>query len=120
MVNDHDESYYARKPYYVSVQAGSILEDPEATAYELAITANEEELNRLQELFEEYATMDEASMLHFGKNPFGAAVTDNDAQLNAGTDGILLDIYRLLYELGTPETKNHISTMGLFREGSLG
>ncbi|RAP77833.1 hypothetical protein [Paenibacillus montanisoli] len=116
MVNDHDESYYARKPYYVSVQAGSILEDPEAAAYELAITANEEELNRLQELFEEYATMDEAQTGHFFITPYSSA---SDRQMNAGTDGILIDIYRLLYELGTPETKNHIATMGLFREGSL-
>ncbi|SDX39752.1 hypothetical protein SAMN05518855_101399 [Paenibacillus sp. CF384] len=116
MVNDHDESFYARKPYYVSVQAGSILEDPEATAFEFEVTANEEELNRLQELFEEYASMDEAQTGQYGMKMFSSA---SDKQMNAGVDGILLDVYRLLYELGTSETKNHIATMGLFPEGSL-
>ncbi|MBP3961441.1 hypothetical protein [Paenibacillus lignilyticus] len=116
MVNDHDESFYARKPYYVSVQAGSILVDPEATAFEFAITANEEELNRLQELFEEYASMDELQASQYATAPFSSA---SDKQMNAGVDAILLDVYRLLYELGTTETKNHIATMGLFPEGSL-
>ncbi|SEM65892.1 hypothetical protein [Paenibacillus sp. OV219] len=116
MANDYDESYYARKPYYVSVQAGSILEDPGATAYELAITANEEELNRLQELMEEYATNDERQVFHFASTPFSSA---SDRQINAGIDGLLVDIYRLLSELGTSETKEHIATMGLFPEGRL-
>lgn len=116
MVNEQDEAYYARKPYYVSVQAGSILEDPSAAAYELAITANEEELNRLQELMEEYATSDERQLFHFASTPFSSA---SDRQINASVDGLLVDIYRLLYELGTSDTKHHIATMGLFPEGRL-
>ncbi|NBC67835.1 hypothetical protein GT003_02375 [Paenibacillus sacheonensis] len=116
MANEHEASAYERKTYYVSVQAGSILEDPTATSYELVITANEEELNRLQELFEELASMDEAQTAVYGLTPFSSA---SDKQINAGTDGLLEDIYRLLYELGTDETKRHVATMGLFPEGSL-
>ncbi|WP_258171340.1 hypothetical protein [Paenibacillus sp. R14(2021)] len=116
MANEHEESYYARKTYYVSVQAGSILEDPTVTAYELVITANEEELSRLQELMEELSSMDEAQTIHFAKTPYSPA---SDHEINAGVDGLLVDIYRLLYELGTDETKHHVATMGLFPEGSL-
>ncbi|QHT62105.1 hypothetical protein GXP70_20400 [Paenibacillus lycopersici] len=119
MANEHDAAYDDRKPYYVSVQAGSILEDPTAAAYELAITANEEELNRLQELLEEYSSMDEKQVMDYWTNPFIGAGVDNDRLLNEGTDGLIVDIYRLLYELGTDETKHHVATMGLFREGSL-
>ncbi|QHW35319.1 hypothetical protein GZH47_27275 [Paenibacillus rhizovicinus] len=119
MANEHEASKNDRKPYYVSVQAGSILEDPTVAAYELAITANEEELNRLQELFEEYSSMDEKQITDYWTNPIIGAGVDNDLILNAGTDGLLVDIYRLLYELGTEETKHHVATMGLFREGSL-
>ncbi|SFJ11273.1 hypothetical protein SAMN02799624_03303 [Paenibacillus sp. UNC496MF] len=119
MANEHEASYYDRKPYYVSVQAGSVVEDPTVTGYELAIAANEEELNRLQELLEEYATMDEAQTAANWTNPFWGAATDSDKRMNAGTDGLLVDIYRLLYELGTDETKRHVATMGLFPEGSL-
>lgn len=111
-----NDSYFERKTYYVSVQAGSILEDPEAAAYELVINANEEELNKLQELFEELVSMDEAQAFHFLRSPYGTA---SDAQINAGVDWFTKEIYRMLYQLGTQETRNHIATMGLFPEGSL-
>lgn len=113
---DDTNSYYDRKTYYVSVQAGSILEDPQAAAYELVIHANEEELNKLQELFEELVSMDEAQTFHFLRSPYETA---SDRQMNAGVDGFLEDIYKLLYQLGTSETRRHIATMGLFPEGSL-
>jgi hypothetical protein len=116
MANEHEASYNERKTYYVSVQAGSIVEDPTVTSYELVVTANEEELNRLQELLEEYSSMDEAQTAVFGMTPYSSA---SDKQMNAGVDGLLVDIYRLLYELGTDETKHHVATMGLFPEGSL-
>ncbi|UVI28201.1 hypothetical protein [Paenibacillus spongiae] len=113
----HDrEAFYERKHYYVSVQAGSILEDPEAAAFELEIVANEEELNRLQELFEELSSEDEAEMAHFTSHPFGSAPVE---RMNSAYDGFIEGIYKQLYELGTPETKRHIKTMGLFPEGTL-
>ena len=80
------------------------------------IEANKEELNRLQELFEELATMDEAEAFHFTRHPYGTAPIE---RISAGYDGFIEDIYRLLYQLGTPDTRAHISTMGLFPEGSL-
>ncbi len=113
MANNQDEAFYARKPYYVSVQAGSILEDPTAAAYELAIEANDEERGRLEELFGELSSIDEAQAMHFAQSPFGSA---SDEQINRGVDGFLVDIYKLLYKLGTPETRSHIATMGLFSE----
>ena len=78
------EAFYARKHYYVSVQAGSILEDPEAAAYELEIWANEEELNRLQELFEELVSEDEAEAAHFTSHPFGSTPVE---RINSAYDG---------------------------------
>lgn len=116
VTNNQDEAFYARKPYYVSVQAGSILEDQTAAAYEQVIEANEEEVRQLKELFGELSSMDEAEAIHFGLNPFESASSE---QINRGVDGLLVDIYKLLYKLGTPETRSHIATMGLFREGSL-
>jgi hypothetical protein len=105
-----------RKTYYVSVQAGSVLEDPKVASYELEIQASEEELNKLQELFEEYSSADEAEMIHFHKHPFGTAPVD---RMNAMTDHYIEEIYKLLYRLGTSDTKRHIDSMGLFPEGSL-
>lgn len=108
---EFDEAYDERKPYYVSVGAGQILEDPGAAAYELDIRANEEELNKLQELFEEYASMDEAEAFHFGRHPFGSA---SQSRMNAGIEDITTRIYKLLHELGSEQTKSHIDSMHLF------
>ncbi|PZD94089.1 hypothetical protein DNH61_19210 [Paenibacillus sambharensis] len=103
-----NDAYFARKPFYVSVGAGQILEDPGAAAYELEIRANEEELNKLQELFEELSSMDEAQVFHFVKHPYGTATR---GEINDGYEGILADIYKLLHMLGTDETKRHIESM---------
>jgi len=97
------------------VQAGSVLEDPTVASYELEIRANEEELNKLQELFEEMSSADEAQAFHFHKHPYGSAPVE---RMNSMTDQYIVDIYKLLYRLGTAETKEHIDSMGLFPAGS--
>lgn len=116
MINNDDEAFYARKPYYVSVQACSILDNPTLASYELEIEANQEEVDQLQELFGDLVSMDEAEAIHFGVTLFE---TDSDAQINKGVDQLINDIYKRLYQLGTSETKSHIAMMGLFPEGGL-
>jgi hypothetical protein len=54
-----------RETYYVSVGGKEIVKDKGATPWEFEIRANEEELYRLQDLFEELASLEEAEMLHF-------------------------------------------------------
>jgi len=107
----HEERFEGSKTFYVSVQAGQILEDQGAAAYELEIHANEDQVNALRELFEELSSMDEAQTFHFAGSPFSP---DNDEALNGATDDIIGRIYRLLHECGTSETKRHIESMGLF------
>lgn len=97
--------------YYISVQAGQILRNQGDAAYELMIQADDQEISALEELFEELASMDEAAAFHFAKSPYGTA---GDEEINRGSDGILLDIYRHLHACGTAETKRHIESMGLF------
>lgn len=98
-----------RLRYYVSVQAGQMLTDPEAAAYELDILANEEEANRLRELFEELSSMQEADIAFFAR-PVGI---HHDETINGASDEIITRIYRLLYECGTEGTRSHIASMGL-------
>lgn len=109
--HQHEERDEGRKTFYVSVQAGQILEDQQAAAYELEIHANEEEVNLLRELFEELSSMDEAQMFHFARTPYAP---NGDNSLNGAYDEIFGRIYRLLHEFGTGETKRHIESMGLF------
>lgn len=108
--NYETDGHGGRKRFYVSVQAGQILGDREAAAYELEINANDEEVARLRELFEELSSMDEAEIAHFGATPYE---TSNDIEMNGASDEIITCIYRLLYECGTHDTKRQIETMGI-------
>ena len=117
MANEHEASYYERKPYYVSVQAGSILEDPTVTSYELALTANEEELNRLQELIEEYSID--------GRSPDGRLRDESfivryvSIRNERGHRRPARRYLPAALRAGNDETKHHVATMGLFPDGSL-
>lgn len=111
MDHTNEDNREARKMFYVSVQAGQILEDQQAAPYELEIYATEEEVGRLRELFEEFSTMDEAAAFHFSRT---FLETDHDATLNRATDELVNEIYRQIYNCGTEGTKRHIESMGLF------
>ncbi|MFF2887180.1 hypothetical protein [Paenibacillus sp. NPDC057967] len=107
----HEERFEGNKTFYVSVQAGQILEDQGAAAYELEIHANEDQVNLLRELFEELSSMDEAQTFHFAGSPYSP---NNDESLNGAYDDIISRIYKLLHECGTSDTKHHIESMELF------
>jgi hypothetical protein len=87
-----------RKTFFVSVGAGQVLEDREAASFEFEIRASHEELNKLQE-----------SILRYGLKP----VTEGEEELNGAYDSQIHDIYKLLHELGTDETKRHIESMNV-------
>ncbi|RJE91428.1 hypothetical protein D3P07_03125 [Paenibacillus sp. 1011MAR3C5] len=107
----HEERFEGSKTFYVSVQAGQLLEEQGAAAYELEIHANAEQVNLLRELFEELSSMDEAQTFQFAGSPFSP---NSDEALNSAYDDIISRIYRQLHECGTSETKSHIESMGLF------
>ncbi|MBW5447817.1 hypothetical protein GE107_17315 [Cohnella sp. CFH 77786] len=98
-----------RKTYYVSVGAGQVLEDKEAAAFEFEIRANEEELNKLQELFEETSSADEAAGLHF----MGPITVESAEDRNSDYDAQIQQIYEWIHQLGTERTKRHIESMGI-------
>ena len=102
------DALLVRKHYYVAVGGGQILEDPEAAAYELEILANEHELGRLRELFEELEIWDGAQTFHFAGTPYTEFSTD---RINLGYELLLKRVYEQLHELGTEETKRHIQSM---------
>lgn len=110
MVIGNDTEHGDWRKYYVSVQAGQILEDRQAAAYELEVRLNEREHAKLRELFDELSSMDEAQTFHFAHTPYGRA---GDGEMNAGYDGIIQRIYKKLHEHGSDETKRHIESMGL-------
>ncbi|MEB3100593.1 hypothetical protein [Ferviditalea candida] len=102
-----------KKKYYISVQSGSILEDQGAAAYELEIEATEAEAAKLQELFDARMTEEDAT---FVRNHIPAIPYHNDKE-NDAYDYYLKEIYQMIYNLGTEETRKHIESIGVLSPG---
>lgn len=97
-----------RKPYYVSVQAGTVLEDPEAAAYEFVIHATDKEVGQLLERIE---YREEAEKANFRRSFVPGIPYHMDAE-NDIYDDSMQSIYRMIHRLGTQETKKQIEDMG--------
>lgn len=98
-----------RKTYYVSVQSKTVMENQGDAAYEMEINATEEDLLRLEELFEEEEDYELGTYVR-AHNP---TVPYHHDRENDGYDAVLKEVYRTLHELGTAQTKKHIEGMGI-------
>jgi rubrerythrin len=104
----------ARKTYYVTVQYGEIMDDPTAFNYDFVIEANEEELDQLEELFEDASTAEQETIFH--TIPLSTSTYYNNE--NDTYDLGLREVYRKLHELGTPETKQHLEKMNILNHNT--
>lgn len=96
-----------KKTYYVAVSHGEIMQDKSAFDYEFEIQATDDELNKLQELFEDTAET-ETHNSGWSMKPFSTLSND---EMNAEYDANLMELYQMIYSLGTDETKTHIESM---------
>jgi len=99
-----------KKTYYIAVASGEILEPKDMSGnFEFEILASEEEIDQLQEMFEDSAEAQDDTAAR-------AMIPVRDYHLdkeNDAADYYLTEIYRKLHELGTPETKSHIENMNV-------
>jgi rubrerythrin len=103
-----------RKTYYVTVQHGEMMDDPTAFNFDFVIEANQEELDQLEELFEDTASAEQDTITHsFTLSKSTLYNNENDTY-----DLSLRDIYRKLHELGTVETKQHIEKMNILNDNT--
>lgn len=98
-----------KKRYYVSVQAGTVMENQGDSGYEFEIEATEEEVGLIRSLFEDRTAYEFNTYLrgHVVALPYHF-----DAE-NDEYDQCLQEIYATVYQCGTDETKNHIQSMGI-------
>lgn len=94
-----------KKKYWVSVGGQEIVSPGEGTNYEFEIEATQEELNRLKKLLDE--TNREANRPHGSEQ----AAASGREQSNRNYEERLTEVYRLIYDLGIPRTKEHIEYM---------
>lgn len=97
-----------KRPYYVSVQGRSLLEDPGAAAYEWEVEATRQEADTLSHMLEQLGEKEESGFLAFTypwpDTPEGEVNRSYDSHLNA--------LYREIYRLGTPETRAQMERSG--------
>lgn len=101
-----------KKTYYIDIGSGSISQSRSSSPWSYKIEANDEEIILLREYFDQnYSTE--------WKNFFRAHVPylqyHYDRE-NDDYDETMVKIYKLIYELGDIEAKQHIVTMGLLPE----
>ncbi|RXT04181.1 hypothetical protein [Ammoniphilus sp. CFH 90114] len=96
-----------KKRFYVNVEHGSILEDQGAETYEFEVDADEMEIHKLQELFDKTHQKEMGTIVR-GMTPY---IQYHDDEDNDEYDRSLLQVYRMLHQLGTPQTKQHIESM---------
>ncbi|GAA3403920.1 hydrolase [Paenibacillus hodogayensis] len=101
-----------KRTYYVSVQAGSIMENKGDTAFEFEISATEDDVADLQERFDMLSDLDNSSAF---RAILPAVPYHQDSALD-GYDYTLTDIYRKLYDLGNEETRQTIAGMDAIGE----
>jgi hypothetical protein len=93
--------------YYVAVQAKSIFRDQRQAAYELEVVATDEEIKKLRKLLDSLGESEQAT--YFRSMNLGIPYhQDNE---NDTYDYYLRQIYNMINELGTAETKEHISSI---------
>ncbi|SDO30038.1 hypothetical protein SAMN04487897_111115 [Paenibacillus sp. yr247] len=102
-----------KKTYYVNVGTGEVLENKEALNFEFEISATDEEIDKLQELFEETDNSSQGSYesswlpwkVYYSNEP------------NQEYDYYLTEVYRTLHKLGSEQTKRHIESMNILENG---
>lgn len=97
-----------KKTFYVSVISGDILADKTDYPYEFEIEANEEEIQRLESLFEGKNQADWGSFIraHIPIMPYHLD-KENDYY-----DANLYEIYQMIYELGNEQTRRDMENLG--------
>lgn len=105
LMEDESMERAGKTVYYVSLQGRSLLEDQQATAYEWSIEADEEEADQVRRLLERLGEQEVHSFLAF---TFPWPDTPEQA-VNAAYQDTVDALYKLIYRLGTPETRKAMS-----------
>lgn len=98
-----------KKTYYIEVGSGSVLTESTNSPYEFKIEATEEEIHQLLALFDARDRADWGTFIrsHIPIMPYHLD-KENDQY-----DHNLYEIYQMIHELGSPETKNQIELLGI-------
>lgn len=98
-----------KQTYYISIGKGEIFSTPNVSPWQFKISATDQEIKQLRSIFNDN---DENSVGDYIRSHIPIMQYHNDPT-NDRYDQNLVQIYRLLYELGDQEAKEHIESMGI-------
>ncbi|PTM57917.1 hypothetical protein [Desmospora activa] len=109
---------HSRNRYYVSIHSGEtmgeVLQQPDDSSFQFEIEATQEELQQLNNLIGNNSVEDMETFWD-SHIPFLAY---NQNRENDGYDRTLQQVYQLVYQLGTPQTRKQLEAMGIWPGGS--
>ncbi|ADU95333.1 hypothetical protein [Geobacillus sp. Y412MC52] len=98
-----------KKTYYVSMAHGEISQLKTASPWDFQIEATDEEITQLREYFDQNYSTDWQA---FWRTHVPYIQYHYDRE-NDAYDRTIVDIYKMIYELGNDEAKAHIRSMGI-------
>ena len=98
--------------YWVSVANHEIVPQGKGNNYEFEIEANEQELAQLREKLETAEQIDRKLVRRAG-TPYEVYTQAGQEVKTLPYDRRLIEIYRIIYDLGLPKTKEHIEKMNI-------
>lgn len=101
-----------KRRYYVSVQAKTIVPNQGDAPYELEIDATIDDKHRLERIFHQIDSYDEATGIQAILVP---PITHLSLENVDGYEYFLKQAYELIYEFGTEETRAQIRQMKILK-----
>lgn len=99
----------SKKTYYITVGQGHISQLSTDSPWDYKIEATDEEILQLREYFDQVYSSDFQGFLR-AHTPYVQYHYDRE---NDAVDDTNKQIYKMIYELGDEETKNHIRSQGI-------
>ncbi|WP_411953705.1 hydrolase [Alkalibacillus sp. S2W] len=99
-----------RRKFYVSIESGEISEAKAGNNDDFVIYGNPDEIISLRECFDELKGAEDATAFR-ATLPFKEYHRDEE---NDAYDYYMMKGYKMLYNLGDHETKQHIESMSFF------
>lgn len=101
-----------KKPYYIAIASGQIMKTATDSPWDFTIEANDDEITKLREFFDQnYST----EWQNFARAHVPYVQYHYDRE-NDAYDETLQQIYKMIYELGNDEAKQHIRSMGIITD----
>jgi hypothetical protein len=103
-----------KNKYWVSVGDQEIVPEGETVNNEFEIEATDQEITELRGQLDDLVKAD-TELLTRAATPYEPLPEPNQEVKNVSYDDQLKNVYRLIHQLGVPETKNHIEEMHVIK-----